>query len=303
MSKLERNMTSGNMLEIVGFEGVPMGLVGLTTPISRDPDRPWILGKIGTKYRDEIGEGLFQTLTEDGRTTRLPSSLWIEPRKAGYNKNGHRYVIGFVREGLLEDLQVIGSRSSDSLLRFDWQLEPDGKNGKLYTARLRCAKKSEATVTAVDVTKKLFPLDESQYKDMFLELGTRKFWYWLGQQTEANRMLSYWSNGFCDKFDKSWREVKNQLTEVGEEREAWISILQPREQLCLRAIACAYADKQHLLKSSLRLFTCIAEYEEVEELQKRFEHGVRSLIGDVPWDKFYGGVVALREKLRSLPSK
>lgn len=283
-------MNCENKVEVVGFNGVPMSRVGLAVPIAEDPKRSGFFFKLGTLFRDEINLSMLVHFASEGRITKLPIPLKVNLEEARY-QDSRRLTVGFVKERLLEDLQSIGSRSNEGLLRFDWQPNPDGQTGRLYTARLKQIESTE-TKEAEEVVKDLFLLPERR--------AVAKAWYWLGQSGEDSRMLAYWSDGLCQKFDSHWSEVKDQLLEVGENHEARVSILQPWEEILWQAIACDYTDKQRLLEPSFRLFACVAEYEAIEDMQKRYERGLKMLIPDIPWNKFYKKVVALRQQLGSL---
>lgn len=268
----------------MGFNGVPVGEVGLSTPVSRDP-RPgfeWRVGKLGTRSRYEISERIFDHYVLEGRVTRLQVPLWVDSEKALPEEDSD-LVVGFAKEKLLKNLQNIGSQSSEGLLRFNWQPNPDGLTGRLHTARL---KQAEGTEETEEVTRNLFLLGKG-------------YWYWLGKDPEDLNMLFYWSSGLCRKFDNHWIKIEDELLEASKNRKARKRILRPWEDLLWQAIACGYTNDTRLLESHYRLFVCIAEYEKPEEIRRCFEEGARLVIPDIPWESFYTELLAVREKLNS----
>ena len=129
-------------LRIVGFNGLPLGRVGLAVSIAEDPKRSGFFFKLGTLFRDEINLSMLAHYTNEGLITKLPIPLKVNLEEAGY-QDSRRLTVGFVKERLLEDLQSIGSRNNEGLLRFDWQPNPDGQTGRLYTARLKQTESTE----------------------------------------------------------------------------------------------------------------------------------------------------------------
>ena len=244
-----------NHLKIVGFDGYPIGSIGLCTPIAEHPDIDGLYGKIGTDSFYGINRRRLKEYAEEGFITKLPKYKNVVPDD-DWQKTP--IVVGFADVLLLILLNQVGDKG---IIDFKY----DGRT-------INCAYSTEE-----GIVKRRFNVDS-------LNLEGADKCYWIGKIDEEEAALSNWSYGLCEHFDDEFRANAKRIKGINP--ETLHEYMEGLSEIAWNATACAWSDKQALKAAQIRVHVTLIG-EDSKEIRRRFESGSRLLLPKETWKHFY----------------